>query len=81
MVSEQRPHEETAPCTTKYRPPDGSIEINGEAVRRHLAAYLLIAVAPSVLDRTLSSGDIAATQLADAARQLVGCITGAAQKR
>jgi hypothetical protein len=46
-----------------------------------LAAFLLNAVAPSVLDRTLSSGDIAATQLADAARQLVRGITGAAQKR
>jgi hypothetical protein len=49
--------------------------------RRHLAAYLLNAVAPSVLDRTLSSGDIDATQLADAARRLVRGITGAAQKR
>jgi hypothetical protein len=29
-------------------------EINGEAPRRHLAAYVLNAVAPSVLDRTLS---------------------------
>jgi hypothetical protein len=56
-------------------------EINGESARRHLAAYLLNAVAPSVLDRTLSSGDIDATQLADAARQLVRGITGAAQKR
>jgi hypothetical protein len=34
-----------------------------------------------VLDRTLSSGDIDATQLVDAARQLVRGITGAAQKR
>jgi len=49
--------------------------------RRHLAAYLLNAVAPSVLDRTLSSGDIDATQLVEAARQLVRGITGAAQKR
>jgi hypothetical protein len=56
-------------------------EINGEAARRHLAAYLLNAVALFVLDRTLSSGDIDATQLADAARQLVRGITGAAQKR
>jgi hypothetical protein len=32
-----------------------------------LAACLLNVVAPSVLDRTLSSGDIDATQLADAA--------------
>ena len=46
-------------------------EINGEFGRRRLAAYLLNAVAPSVLDRALSSGDIDATQLADAARQLV----------
>jgi hypothetical protein len=46
-------------------------EINGESARRHLAAYLLNAVALFVLDRTLSSGDIDATQLADAARQLV----------
>ena len=38
-------------------------------------------VALFVLDRTLSSGDIDATQLADAARQLVRGITGAAQKR
>jgi hypothetical protein len=56
-------------------------EINGESARRHLAAYLLNAVALFVLDRTLSSGDIDATQLADAARQLVRGITGAAQKR
>ena len=56
-------------------------EINGESARRHLAAYLLNAVAPSVLDRTLSSGDIDATQLVEAARQLVRGITGAAQKR
>jgi hypothetical protein len=55
-------------------------EINGESARRHLAAYLN-AVALFVLDRTLSSGDIDATQLADAARQLVRGITGAAQKR
>ncbi|MGZ3324079.1 MAG: hypothetical protein ACXU9C_24325 [Xanthobacteraceae bacterium] len=33
------------------------------------------------LDRTLSSGGIDATQLADATRQLVRGITGAAQKR
>jgi hypothetical protein len=32
-------------------------EINGESAR-HLAAYLLNAVAPSVLDWTLGSGDI-----------------------
>jgi hypothetical protein len=57
------------------------VEINGESARRHLAAYLLNAVALFVLDRTLSSGDIDATQLADAARQLVRGITGAAQKR
>jgi hypothetical protein len=50
-------------------------EINGESARRHLAAYLLNAVALFVLDRTLSSGDIDATQLADAARQLVRGIT------
>ena len=56
-------------------------EINGESARRRLAAYLLNAVALFVLDRTLSSGDIDATQLADAARQLVRGITGAAQKR
>jgi len=56
-------------------------EINGESVRRHLSAYFLNAVAPSVLDRTRRSGDIDATQLADAARQLVRGITGAAQKR
>ena len=55
-------------------------EIKGESARRDLAAYLLNAVAPSVLDRTLSSGDIDATQLADAARQVVRGITGAAQK-
>jgi hypothetical protein len=34
-----------------------------------------------VLDRTLSSGDIDATRLADAAPQLVRGITDAAQKR
>jgi hypothetical protein len=56
-------------------------EINADPARRGLAAYLPDAVAPSVLDRTLSSGDIDATQLADAARQLVRGITGAAQKR
>jgi hypothetical protein len=56
-------------------------EINGESARRRLSAYLLNAVAPSALDRTLSSGDIDATQLGDAARQLVRGITGAAQKR
>jgi hypothetical protein len=39
-------------------------EIYGESARRGLAAYLLDAVAPSVLDRTPSSGDIGATQLA-----------------
>ncbi|MHB8693815.1 MAG: hypothetical protein ACYDHH_21465 [Solirubrobacteraceae bacterium] len=56
-------------------------EINGESARRHLGAYLLNAVAPSVLDRTLSSGGIDATRLADTERQLVRGITGAAQKR
>ncbi len=56
-------------------------EINGESARRGLAAYLLNAVALFVLDRKLSSGDIDATQLADAARELVRGITGAAQKR
>jgi hypothetical protein len=62
------------------QPPPDRTEINGESARRHLAAYLN-AVALFVLDRTLSSGDIDATQLADAARQLVRGITGAAQKR
>ena len=43
-----------------------------------LAAYLLNAVAPSVLDRSLSAGDADVTSLADAARQLVRGITGSA---
>jgi AcrR family transcriptional regulator len=43
-----------------------------------LAAYLLNAVAPSVLDRSLSAGDADVTALADAARQLVRGITGSA---
>jgi len=56
-------------------------EINGDPRAGTLPTYLLNAVAPPVLDRTLSSGDIDATQLVDAARQLVRGITGAAQKR
>jgi hypothetical protein len=36
-----------------------------------LAAYLLNAVAPSILDRSLSEGDADVTLLADAARALV----------
>jgi hypothetical protein len=42
-----------------------------------LAAYLLNAVAPSVLDRSLSAGDADVTVLIDAARALVRGITGA----
>jgi hypothetical protein len=52
------------------QPPPDRLRSTVKSARRQLAAYLLNAVAPSVLDRTLSSGDIDATQLAGAARQL-----------
>jgi AcrR family transcriptional regulator len=49
-------------------------EIDPELPAGTLSAYLLNAVAPSVLDRMLSSGETA-TELADAARSLVRGIT------
>src|ERR1700759_2816924 len=53
-------------------------EIDSGLPASTLAAYLLSAVAPSVLDRSLNSGDADVTSLADAARQLVRGITGSA---
>ena len=53
-------------------------EIDAERPAGTLAAYLLSAVAPSVLDRSLSAGDADATALADAARRLVRGITAGA---
>src|ERR1700760_1268759 len=50
-------------------------EIDPELPAGTLAAYLLSAVAPSVLDRSLRAGVADATALADAARQLVRGIT------
>jgi AcrR family transcriptional regulator len=53
-------------------------EIDAELPANTLAAYLLSAVAPSVLDRSLSAGDADPTALADAARRLVRGITASA---
>ena len=53
-------------------------EIDAELPAGTLAAYLLSAVAPSVLDRSLNAGDADATALADAARRLVRGITAGA---
>ena len=53
-------------------------EIDARLPAGTLAAYLLNAIAPSVLDRSLSAGDADVTALTDAARALVRGITGAA---
>jgi AcrR family transcriptional regulator len=53
-------------------------EIDAELPAGTLAAYLLSAVAPSVLDRSLNAGDADADALADAARRLVRGITASA---
>jgi AcrR family transcriptional regulator len=53
-------------------------EIDADLPASTLAAFLLNAVAPSVLERSLSAGDVDASELVDAARQLVRGITAGA---